>query len=372
MTPKLLIKRKGDAPEAAPLIDVPLNGALVSLGSDAAATVSLRGANVAPEQAVIVREDGQLLLINRADGTTLNDELLAREARRPLAHGDRLGIGDYVAFLVTDETSAGSEDETSVNADLDGRLRACAEATTTDLTPNARAATDAAQIRPPQPQQQQPNGNERTAPRNFAAILDTLRTEEDSFYLLVEGGMDSGRRVRLEALETLLGWEETGQRLAFTDDEVVARRAVLRKDWTGVVVQSLGVGLVAVNGEPVEATRQLRNGDRLTLVPTVNTAAQNQAILIFHEPASLLALDSLLPQKLPPPVALQPVAPDTGLVAQGESATAAPELARPRDARHAATARTYFGYFTRGEVLLMIVATLVTAAIIFLVLEFTA
>ncbi|HEV2801910.1 MAG TPA: FHA domain-containing protein [Pyrinomonadaceae bacterium] len=366
MTPKLLIKRKGDATEAAPLIDVPLAGALISLGSDAAATVSLRGANVAPEQAVIVQEDGQLLLINRADGTTLNDELLPREARRPLAHGDYLGVGDYVAFLIADETLAGS--------DAGGRSLSSSDAFTNGANLAAQTETDTAQIgqtRPTTQPTQQPNGNERT-PRNFAAILDTLRTEEDSFYLLVEGGADNGRRVRLETLETTLGWEETGQRLAFAEDEVVARRAVLRKDWTGVVVQSLGVGLVAVNGEPVEATRQLRNGDRLTLVPTVNTAAQNQAILIFHEPASLLALDSLLPQKLPPPVALQPVAPDSGLVAQTEAATAMSELARSREVRPASAARTYFGYFTRGEVLLMIVATLVTAAIIFLVLEFTA
>ncbi|HKP73657.1 MAG TPA: FHA domain-containing protein, partial [Pyrinomonadaceae bacterium] len=232
---------------------------------------------------------------------------------------------------------------------------------------DAAARGETADAQPAQPSP--PNGHERP-PRNFAAILDTLRTEEDSFYLLIEGGVDSGRRVRLESLEMPLGWEETGQRIAFEADKVLATRAVLRKDWTGVVVQSLGVGLVAVNGEPVETTRQLRNGDRLTLVPTVNTAAQNQAILIFHEPASLIALDSLLPQKLPPPVAPQPAAAtDASLVAQTNAATAL-EQSRTRDARPRPN-RKYFGYFTRGEILIMIVGTLVTAAIIFLVLEFT-
>jgi predicted component of type VI protein secretion system len=363
MTPKLLIKRQGDAPSAAPQSELTLDGALISVGSDAAATLSLRGANIAPEQAVIINEDGQLLLINRADGTTLNDEPLPREARRPLAHGDRLGVGNYVIILVTDEAPTAFETGAR-QGNISGSLTS-----STDLT--AQAETNLAQtnLASTQPVQPPPNGTERT-PRNFAAILDTLRTEEDSFYLLIEGGPDDGQRVRLESLEIPLGWEETGQRIAFEAEKVLAKRAMLRKDWTGVVVQASGVGLVAVNGEPVEAPRQLRNGDRLTLVPTVNTTAQNQAILIFHEPASLIALDSLLSQKLPPPVALQPAAPDASLVAQAD-AGAELEVSHDRAARTRA-ARKYFGYFTRGEMLLMLVGTLITAAIIFLVLEFTA
>lgn len=369
MTPKLLIKRQGDAPSAAPQSELTLDGALISVGSDPVATLSLRGANIAPEQAVIINEDGQLLLINRADGTTLNDELLPREARRPLAHGDRLGVGNYVIILVTDETPAASgtvarQGNLSESLTLSTDAMAQAE---TNLAETNRTQTNLATTQPVQPP---PNGNER-APRNFAAILDTLRTEEDSFYLLIEGGPDDGQRVRLESLEMPLGWEETGQRLAFEAEKVLAPRAVLRKDWTGVVVQATGVGLVAVNGEPVEAPRQLRNGDRLTLVPTVNTAAQNQAILIFHEPASLIALDSLLKQKLPPPVALQPAAPEASLVAQADDATATLEVSRER-ASQTRAARKYFGYFTRGEMLLMLVGTLITAAIIFLVLEFTS
>jgi pSer/pThr/pTyr-binding forkhead associated (FHA) protein len=358
MTLKLLIRRKGAAPDAAPLDELLLADGLISIGSDAAATLSLRGAEIAPEQAVIINEDGRLLLINRADGTTLNDQLMAREARRPLAHGDRLGIGDYVIMLVPVDAPAAS----GAGAQT-GTL-------SEPLTPGADTTTPPAETHDATARGASPNGNERP-PRNFAAILDTLRTEEDSFYLLVEGGPDDGRRVRLESLEMPLGWEETGQRIAFEAGKVLAPRAVLRKDWTGVVVQSSGVGLVAVNGEPVEAARQLRNGDRLTLVPTVNTTAQNQAILIFHEPASLMVLDSLLPQKLPPPVALQPAAPDTGLVSQASAGAATLEPAAGRPAHQGAT-RRYFGYFTRGEILLMITGTLVTAAIIFLVLEFTA
>lgn len=364
MTPKLLITRKGDAPDAAPLDELLLADILISIGSDAAATLSLRGASVAPEQAVIINEDGVLLLINRADGTTLNDQPMQREARRPLTHGDRLGVGDYVIILVTSEAPAASQTgarqgelSESLNLDTD----ATPQADTNDATPENAPLQNA----PPSA-----NGNERP-PRNFAAILDTLRTEEDSFYLLVEGGPDDGRRVLLESLEMPLGWEETGQRITFEADKVLAARAVLRKDWTGVVVQASGVGLVAVNGEPVEAARQLRNGDRLTLVPTVNTAAQNQAILIFHEPASLIALDSLLPQKLPPPVALQPVAPDVSMISQASGEAATLEASSVRLPGQGAT-RKYFGYFTRNEILLMIVGTLVTAAVIFLVLEFTA
>src|SRR3712207_8113641 len=47
--------------------------------------------------------------------------------------------------------------------------------------------------------------------RSFAAILDSLRTEEDSFYFVVESAAGQSRRVRLEAAETMIGWDETGR-----------------------------------------------------------------------------------------------------------------------------------------------------------------
>ncbi|MGH9902433.1 MAG: hypothetical protein ACRD68_11560, partial [Pyrinomonadaceae bacterium] len=147
---------------------------------------------------------------------------------------------------------------------------------------------------------------------------------------------------------------------------------VVRKDWSGVVVLSLSAGAVSVNGEPVEAPRRLRNGDRLTLLPAAPPAPDAESpSLVFHEPASLLVLDSLLPQQqLPPPVTTAVTAPH-GREAQPAAAPA------PRPAAAVARkspglfdpGRRYFEYFTLPEILIMACGTLVAAVVIFFVLE---
>jgi hypothetical protein len=171
----------------------------------------------------------------------------------------------------------------------------------------------------------------------------------------------------------LLGWDRAGQNVACGDAGAVAAvRAVVHKDWSGVVLQPEEPGGAAVNGEPVEAPRRLRNGDRVTLRPAAAAGALDPArnFFIFYEPASLVVLDSLLPpQQLPPPVAQPPA----GAEAAGALVPAPP--AQPPAVREPArtplTRRTYFGYFTLGEVALMACATLLAAFIIFLILEYS-
>jgi predicted component of type VI protein secretion system len=355
MTTKLVIKRKADGPATPPLAERILSEPLITIGSDATASLRLNGSGVAPEQTVIINEDGQMLLINRAEGTILNDESLAREARRPLSHGDRLSIGDYNIFFVSAE--AGTAGQTQNQARVTTRLSALPDQL---MKPPADDNASA----PPVAQRE-------SEPRNFAAILDSLRTEEDSFYLLVEGGPRNGQRILIEARELPLGWNATGQEVCFDVATVVAARALLRKDWTGVVVQSLGAGMIAVNGEPVEATRHLNNGDRIVIVPTAVTTAQNNVVLVFHEPASLVVLDSLLPQKLPPPVAaLEPDAQNDAGLALTSQATAQTMTAARSRAKMFSSERKFFGYFTLMEVMLMLAFTLVTAVLIFLGLEY--
>lgn len=355
MTTKLVIKRRGDGPAAPPLAERILSEPLITIGSDAAASLRLNGSGVAPEQSVIISEDDQMLLINRAEGTVLNDETLAREARRPLVHGDRLGIGDYFIYFISADDGVAAQTESTARATT--RLAPLREETQTPSADNASV---------------QPAANREAEPRNFAAILDSLRTEEDSFYLLVEGGPRHGQRIVIESKELPLGWNATGQELCFDAAAVVAARALLRKDWSGVVVQSLGAGMVAVNGEAVENTRHLNNGDRIIIVPTAVTNSQNHVILIFHEPASLVVLDSLLPQKLPPPVAAPgpDAQADANLALTSQTTAQAMAAARSRP-RIFSAERRFFGYFTLMEVLLMLTGTLVTAVLIFLVLEYS-
>ena len=165
----------------------------------------------------------------------------------------------------------------------------------------------------------------------------------------------------------MVGWDETGRRISCDAAQVSAARAVVRKDWSGVVALPLSVGMVLVNGETVEGPRRLRDGDRVTLLPT-GASEPEDACLVFHEPASLVVLDTLLPQQqLPPPVTRG--AAETNAA---ESSALAPRAQAVAVAKAGpfSPGRRYFGYFTPTEVLIMIVGTLVAAVIIFMILEY--
>lgn len=418
MTIKLIVKGRADAPTTPPLAERVYAEPIITIGSDPAATLCLAPeAGVSPEHAILINEDGQMLLINRADGTSLNGESLMREARRPLAHGDCLEAGDYAIYLLFDaadprQATAAQQLQPPVARDGSRNGQESAPQPQQDeagqslsqppMRPPTQSPTQTQSLSLPvsSPQQQSPSSSPVVNPsspapsswqddaappvvpaqtrapeiasRNFAAILDSLRTEEDRFYLLFEGGSQTGNRVTIETAEMSIGWDATGQNISVEAAEIVAARAVLRKDWSGVVIEARSAGMVSVNGEPLEAARRLRNGDRLMLVPTSATTAQNQSFLIFHEPASLVVLDTMLPQKLPPPVM-----PQAATAAGTESAALAVVNTTPDSAVAQATKRAslfnsdrkIFGYFTPLEVSLMIAGTLITAVIVFLLLE---
>ena len=357
MATRLIISRPG-----VPVEERSFDDEIVTIGSDPGATLCLTDPSIAPEQAIVIREDGRPLLINRAPGTVFNGELLPREARRPLSEGDRIEFGPYVVGVASVDGVEGYGEEAA-------RYAARAE-DVRHARPDERDAADSrggeAGVAPPDAQareQQQPQG------RSFAAILDSLRTEEDSFYFVVESVTGQSRRVRLEAAETMIGWDESGRRISCDAGVVVAARAVVRKDWSGVVALPLSPGMILVNGETVEAPRRLRDGDRVTLLRASPQEPEDDC-LVFHEPASLVVLDSLLPQQ-------QTAAPPSRVEAETNAGEASSLVRTPPAALEAKTGiaspeRRYFGYFTLIEVLVMIVGTLVTAVIIFIILELYA
>jgi hypothetical protein len=134
-----------------------------------------------------------------------------------------------------------------------------------------------------------------------------------------------------------------------------------------VVVQAHKDGDISVNDEPIDGARRLHNGDRLTLFPTAVAPEQNRQYLIFHVPASLVALDSMLPQKLPPPVAVR--AETETNTKQPDPTSTLPSVPERRAALFDQQIR-YFGYFTLIELMLMACGTLIAAVIIFLFLEY--
>lgn len=359
MAIKLIIRRR-DAGEGAAPVAQNFDGPLLTIGSDPGAGLHLDDRSVAAEQAIILgSDDDELpLLINRAEGTLLNDEPLAREARRPLSDGDTISIGPFVIGV---ESGNGFRHDADMTELFSG-TREDAEHSTPDTreTPAAPADDEAALA--------------TAQPTSFAAILDSLRTEEDTFYFQVETATAGRQRVPVEGARLLLGWDRAGQNVACgVEGTVAVPRAIAHKDWSGVMLQPDEAGAALVNGEPVETARRLRNGDRVTLRPLPGASVPDPVrnFFIFYEPASLVVLDSLLPtQQLPPPVAPPPTTSEgTGSNAMVPAPPTLPAV-RPTP-RASLMSRPFLRYYTVGEVLLMACATLVGAFVIFLILEYS-
>ncbi len=363
MAIRLNIRRR-DAGEGTAPVAQTFDGPIVTIGSDAGATLHLDDRDVAAEQAIIIGGDDEPpLFINRAEGTLLNGEQLAREARRPLSDGDTISIGPYVIGF-----ESGNGFRPGVGA---AGLAPAAGGSTDGTNDDGHPAPDTRET-PALPADEPAPAT--TQPTSFAAILDSLRTEEDTFYFQVETATNGRRRVPIEGARLVLGWDATGQNIACGEEGAVTiPRAVVHKDWSGVMLQPEAAGAALVNGEPVETARRLRNGDRLTLRPAQGSADQDPArnFFIFYEPASLVVLDSLLPaQQLPPPVAAPPSTSEgTGT---GALVAAPPSLPAVRPTPQASLmSRPFLRYYTVGEALLMACATLLGAFVIFLILEYS-
>src|SRR6185295_13974049 len=84
--------------------------------------------------------------------------------------------------------------------------------------------------------------------RSFAAILEGLRSAEDTFYFLIEEGAEPGSRIPVDGAEMVIGWDEPGQALSTDPARISVPCAVVRKDWTGVMVHPEDSAVI-LNGE---------------------------------------------------------------------------------------------------------------------------
>lgn len=316
------------------------SGNIFTIGSDAANNLVLSAA--APEQTVVMREDGRLTLINSADGTKLNDVLLRREAIEPLSNGDAIQIGDYVVSVVE-----------AAHFPANGNGAAASPTPVTSPVKERRAPLlpDTAKVSKPSAEAESKNA------RNFADVLDTLRTEEDSFYFIRQNPNGETTHVPLEEVATPIG-ETAGGDIAFTIAEISAIYAVARKDWSGILLESQRRGAVFVNDEPVEATRRLRNDDR------VSFSSRTKVSFVLHEPSSLVALESLLSARVDSNAARF-----GGLAANPAAAniqTTAPDAPKQKKA---AEGTGFFKQFSFVEIASMIIGTLIGAVLFFLLFE---
>jgi hypothetical protein len=356
MAVRFVIKQNGSkqtAGENPAVAEYVFDENLFTIGSDAANNLVL--AESAAEQAVVVREDEFLTLINRAEGTALNGKTLRREAFQPLGDGDRIEIGTYTIFVFDSENEK-PEDFLPAN-----NLPAVAEIPMPDepfilveeIIKNENVTVLETNIQQPVAEK----AEKPEASRNFAAILDTLRTEEDSFYFAVKNkAQKEVRRIPLEQAEMPVGANQRGE-ITVNIKEISTVFAVARKDWSGILLEANKPNAIFVNGEAVNAAQRLRNDDR------VSFAAPIKETLVLHEPSSLVALESMTTTR------------DASEARFGIHKTSSGELetlpaAAAEKAKKPLFERTFFGYFGFLEIVTMFFATLIGAVLIFLFLEF--
>ena len=365
---RLSARNQWEDSDSPPFLEKTFVDSRITIGNNPAASLCLNGSVLSPEQVVIANLETGPEVTNQAEGTFLNGNPLALNESRLLKDGDLLDIGTYriSVFLSKNDSSVPTKDPVVERA-YDAAPRQVGEDPREE--PLMAPGDDSNR---PYPELTGPflsGANQRARPsKSFGAILDSLRTDEDRFYFVIEGGHQAGVHVPIELEEMPLGWDETGQFLCFDIVSIADLCAVVRKDWSGVICQRQTASGIAVNDEPIEDERRLRDGDRLSLQgPVKEAVAGTDVVLVFREPTSLVILDSLMPR-------VQTVRED--VASQGETGgSRRAELGAHGHAHKLSTLvrsdREYFSAFTFVELSLMALGTLVGAFIIFLILNYS-
>lgn len=343
MFKKLLVKKQDEfLPEFTQ--DIPTVG-IITVGNDHSATIELQNSQAAPEQFVIICEEENATLLCRVDGTIVNGKPLPQGALHLLQTKDEIAVGDYTIVIETPENA---------NSLLNGE--------TLPAFSVEEAETE-----------QSPPEDEVKAGKNLNEVLENLRGEE-KFYFQIENGEGKNARQYVETEEMWLGWTDAGECLITSDaDEIESPRAQIRKDWSGVILHPLKTDFVWLNDQPIAEPHRLKNDDRFLILAKETAKPDTEIVVRFHEPTALLALDSILPKELPPPILLdkngkaESFSPDGVNIHRTDGGIHTSKIP-PAPAQTAKKAQI-FGYFTIAEILIMAVGTLAAAAIIFLILE---
>lgn len=344
-----------------------LEDLLISIGSSNEATLRLVGDKIALEQAVIVNENQQPLLINQAKGTILNDLEIEQGFPHQLKSGDQVRIGFY-----------------HLTIELNGHLGAAKPASTYDenrLLEDASSADEQNYLSPDFEENQLFQAADATADKaeagSFADILSSLRKDEDQFYFQLIESDGARRRILVESDEIKLGWD-TVNNFFSTDKETTLDKtqAIVRKDWNGVTIYPNGDEAILINDLLLETGARLRNNDKLIFSRPLSDIKAQAITLVFCEPAALVELNAILPQQLV-----------SSALEANQSGEIMPDLAQVEpspqpnnDQFTSSTTRTprakkvnqfYFGYFMIPEIIIMVIATILTAILTYVLLEFS-
>ncbi|HEX8734237.1 MAG TPA: FHA domain-containing protein [Pyrinomonadaceae bacterium] len=351
MTKRLLVKKHGKIiSELTREISV---GDIITVGNDPSAVIELEEEGILPEQFVIINENGQPLLLCRTDGILVNDQFLQQGSLHELQHEDRILVGNYaLQYDAEDAPNPPENDDISPSA------------ITEDLQAPENPLEDGLDS---EIHKTSPLNREQT----LTDILENLRAEE-KYYFQIERISGEIRRVYVEHESVWLGWSAKGECVIGNQNTIETPKAQIRKDWTGVILYPHAGQNVWLNNEILNEPTRLKNDDRILLSGQTPTEPERSTLIRFHEPTALLVLDSILPKELPPPVSLETAqsaqlqeSARKNLAASEETTAPQTNLPPPKTK----TAAHILGYFTPMEIVIMIIGTLVTAAVIFLVLE---
>ena len=104
---RLSARYQWEGPDSPPFFDKTFADSRITIGNDPAASLCLNGSVLSAEQIVIIDGETEPQVINQAEGTTLNGEVLALNECRPLRDGDLLCIGTYKISIFLNKESIG-------------------------------------------------------------------------------------------------------------------------------------------------------------------------------------------------------------------------------------------------------------------------
>ena len=318
-----------------------LNESIITVGNNPNATLELESPTVAPEQFIIIAENEQLILMNRADGTFVNGKILDLGGKVELINGDRIDLGVFQVFLTNKDESQNDEPNSKEN------LQSRTNRKTVEL--NSSGSKD------------------------FSEVLNSVK-EEDSFYFHIVDSENIVERILFDSDEIWLGTSFAENSIKKNVDELDEVFARVQKDWSGAVIYPEADEEVHLNGELLEEPHRLKNEDELILTDEFAGRADNQTKITFHEPVVLLALNSILPEDLPEPVSLKPIEKEKFGITLGRNKEEKKSVKnkivkKEKKVVPKKKKQRRLGYFSILEIFIMAIGTLVTAALIFLVLE---
>jgi pSer/pThr/pTyr-binding forkhead associated (FHA) protein len=350
MAIKLIVK-KTEPTGVVSVRELILENDFSTIGNTENATLFLDDTQISNEQAVIVIEDERTIFINRSDGTFFNESAISKETRCEVQNGDEIQFGIHtISFLNTNYKPKNSIFIPANTGDLLAKTEVIAEAADNFESYEPKSNGD---------------GNGLKPTKSFADILSSIRKEEDRFYFQLQNS-SGNEKLSIEKDELILGWDLTGRILSEDPNVVVMPRAVVRKDWSGVMVYPQGKDFVWVNSESISSPTRLRDGDKLIFLASFSSAPQNDTSLVFCEPAALVEINSILPQELPS------VAPNRIDLDEITDEVVENNESKPLvvEKKTKAKKKKWFGYFSFGEIFIMFVGTLIAAGVVYAILEY--